>query len=82
MIGGKRSSSGGSHCCVCWNAAVGPLVAIIVRLLGEISFGGLLWSNGISFGGVSSFIYADLLMIPLILIYGNISAVARRLISF
>jgi uncharacterized protein len=29
----------------------------------------VLWSGGISFGGVISFIYADLIIIPLILIY-------------
>ena len=29
----------------------------------------LLWANGIGFGGVISFIYADLLVIPIILIY-------------
>ena len=31
----------------------------------------MLWANGISFGGVISFIYADLLVLPLILIYAK-----------
>jgi hypothetical protein len=31
----------------------------------------LLWSNGISFGGVISFIYGDLIVIPLILVYAK-----------
>src|ERR1700730_3913667 len=53
------------------NAAVGPLVAVIsfVCSVGNIPLASLLWANGISFGGVISFIYADLLVIPLILIY-------------
>ena len=37
--------------------------------VGNIPLASLLWANGISFGGVISFIYADLLVIPLILIY-------------
>src|SRR5437868_6479265 len=53
------------------NAAVGPLIAILsfVCSVGNIPLASLLWANGISFGGVISFIYADLLVIPLILIY-------------
>ena len=37
--------------------------------MGNIPLANLLWSGGISFGGVISFIYADLLIIPLLLIY-------------
>jgi uncharacterized protein len=53
------------------NAVVGPLIAIasFVCSIGNIPLAGLLWSSGISFGGVISFIYADLIIIPLILIY-------------
>ena len=53
------------------NAAVGPIIAILsfVCSIGNIPLASLLWANGISFGGVISFIYADLLVIPLILIY-------------
>jgi uncharacterized protein len=53
------------------NAAVGPIIAILsfVCSIGNIPLASLLWTNGISFGGVISFIYADLLVIPLILIY-------------
>jgi hypothetical protein len=53
------------------NAVVGPLVAVasFVCSIGNIPLAGLLWSGGISFGGVISFIYADLIIIPLILIY-------------
>jgi uncharacterized membrane protein YraQ (UPF0718 family) len=53
------------------NAAVGPIVAILsfVCSVGNIPLASLLWANGISFGGVIAFIYADLLVIPLVLIY-------------
>jgi uncharacterized protein len=53
------------------NAAVGPIIAMLsfVCSVGNIPLASLLWANGISFGGVISFIYADLLVIPLILIY-------------
>src|SRR3981081_4493063 len=53
------------------NAAVGPLVAVasFVCSVGNIPLASLLWTHGISFGGVISFIYADLIVIPIILIY-------------
>jgi uncharacterized protein len=53
------------------NAIVGPLVAIasFVCSIGNIPLASVLWSGGISFGGVISFIYADLIVIPLILVY-------------
>jgi hypothetical protein len=55
------------------NALVGPIIAIasFVCSVGNIPLASHLWSNGISFGGVISFIYADLLVIPLILIYAK-----------
>ncbi len=53
------------------NAVVGPLIAIasFVCSIGNIPLASLLWSGGISFGGVIAFIYSDLIVIPLILIY-------------
>src|ERR1700749_1720449 len=53
------------------NAIVGPVIAVasFVCSIGNIPLASLLWSGGISFGGVISFIYADLIIIPLILIY-------------
>ena len=55
------------------NAAVGPLIAVasFVCSVGNIPLASLLWSQGISFGGVISFIYGDLIIIPLILIYAK-----------
>ncbi len=53
------------------NVVVGPLIAVasFVCSVGNIPLASLLWSGGISFGGVISFIYADLLVVPLLLIY-------------
>jgi len=53
------------------NAIVGPIIAILsfVCSVGNIPLASHLWAHGISFGGVISFIYADLLVIPLILAY-------------
>lgn len=53
------------------NASVGPLIGIAswVCSCANIPLASLLWANGISFGGVISFIYADLIVIPIILIY-------------
>ncbi len=53
------------------NAFVGPLIAVasFVCSVGNIPLANLLWSGGISFGGVISFIYADLLIVPIVLIY-------------
>ncbi len=55
------------------NAVVGPLIAVasFVCSIGNVPLASILWSGGISFGGVISFIYADLIIVPLILIYGK-----------
>jgi uncharacterized membrane protein YraQ (UPF0718 family)/YHS domain-containing protein len=53
------------------NALVGPLIAIIsfVCSVGNVPLAASLWKSGISFGGVISFIFADLITLPLLLIY-------------
>jgi hypothetical protein len=53
------------------NAVIGPVIAMasFVCSVGNIPLAGWLWFNGISFGGVVSFIYADLIVLPIILIY-------------
>lgn len=50
---------------------VGPLVAIMsfVCSVGNIPLAAVLWRGGISFGGVISFIFADLLVLPILNIY-------------
>ncbi len=53
------------------NVIVGPFIAMIsfVCSVGNVPLAAALWKGGISFGGVISFIFADLLAIPLLLIY-------------
>jgi uncharacterized protein len=53
------------------NVVVGPFLAIIsfVCSVGNVPLAAALWKGGISFGGVISFIFADLIAIPLLLIY-------------
>src|SRR5437588_3582118 len=49
----------------------GPLVAIVsfVCSIGNVPLAAVLWKGGISFGGVVSFIFADLIIIPILDIY-------------
>ena len=56
---------------VIWGPLIGPLVAIVsfVCSIGNVPLAAVLWNGGISFGGVISFIYADLLIIPILDIY-------------
>lgn len=53
------------------NAFVGPLIALLssVCSVGNVPLAAALWHGGISFGGVIAFIFADLIAMPLILIY-------------
>ncbi len=53
------------------NAIVGPFIAIIsfVCSIGNVPMAAALWHGGISFGGVIAFIFADLITLPLLLIY-------------
>jgi uncharacterized protein len=55
------------------NVAVGPLVAVLsfVCSVGNVPLAAVLWAGGISFSGVIAFIYADLIIIPIVLIYGR-----------
>ncbi len=50
---------------------VGPLVAILsfVCSVGNVPLAAVLWRGGISFGGVVSFIFADLIVLPVLDIY-------------
>lgn len=53
------------------NVIVGPVLAFIsfVCSVGNVPLAAALWKGGISFGGVIAFVYADLLALPLVLIY-------------
>jgi len=54
-----------------WSAAIGPLVAVLsfVCSIGNVPLAAVLWNGGISFAGVISFIFADLLILPILSIY-------------
>ncbi|PYK64776.1 MAG: hypothetical protein DME50_11715 [Verrucomicrobia bacterium] len=54
-----------------WGPIIGPLVAVIsfVCSVGNIPLAAVLWNGGISLGGVIAFIYADLIVLPIIDIY-------------
>jgi uncharacterized membrane protein YraQ (UPF0718 family)/YHS domain-containing protein len=53
------------------NVIVGPLIAVasFVCSVGNIPLAAVLWSGGISFAGVLAFIFADLIVLPIIAIY-------------
>ncbi len=53
------------------NVLVGPLIAILsfVCSVGNIPLAAVLWSGGIGFAGVIAFIFADLLVLPIVAIY-------------
>ncbi len=54
-----------------WGPIVGPIVAIVsfVCSIGNVPLAAVLWNGGISFGGVIAFIYADLMILPILNIY-------------
>jgi uncharacterized membrane protein YraQ (UPF0718 family)/YHS domain-containing protein len=53
------------------NVVAGPLIAVLsfVCSIGNIPLAAVLWAGGISFAGVIAFIYADLITLPIVLIY-------------
>ncbi len=63
------------------NAVVGPVIAFLsfVCSIGNVPLAAALWKGGISFGGVVSFIFADLVAAPLVLIYRRYYAGALTL---
>ncbi len=54
-----------------WGPIVGPIVAIasFVCSVGNVPLAAVLWNGGISFGGVVAFIFADLIVLPILDIY-------------
>ena len=53
------------------NVVVGPLVAVLsfVCSVGNVPLAAVLWAGGISFSGVIAFVFADLIIVPLVLVY-------------
>ncbi|HEY0645773.1 MAG TPA: permease [Nocardioides sp.] len=54
-----------------WGPIIGPVIAIasFVCSIGNVPLAAVLYSGGISFGGVISFLFADLIIVPILLIY-------------
>ncbi len=64
-----------------WGPLIGPLVAVVsfVCSIGNVPLAAVLWNGGISFGGVISFIFADLIIVPILLIYRKYYGTAAAL---
>ncbi len=56
-----------------WGPLIAPLIAVVsfVCSVGNVPLAAVLWNGGISFGGVVSFIFADLIVIPIVRIYAK-----------
>ena len=54
-----------------WGPLVGPIISMLsfVCSVGNVPLAVVLWNGGISFGGVISFIFADLIILPILNIY-------------
>ena len=54
-----------------WGPLIGPIVSLLsfVCSIGNVPLAGVLWNGGISFGGVVAFIFADLIILPILVIY-------------
>ncbi|MFC8503259.1 permease [Pedococcus sp. NPDC057267] len=64
-----------------WGPVAGPLVAVVsfVCSVGNVPLAAVLWNGGISFGGVVSFIFADLIILPILNIYRRYYGTAAAL---
>jgi uncharacterized membrane protein YraQ (UPF0718 family)/YHS domain-containing protein len=56
---------------VVWGAFIGPVIAVLsfVCSVGNVPLAAVLWSGGISFAGVMAFIFADLIVLPIVAAY-------------
>ena len=54
-----------------WGPLIGPIVSLLsfVCSIGNVPLAAVLWNGGISFGGVIAFIFADLIIVPILAIY-------------
>src|SRR5712691_4552129 len=54
-----------------WGPIIGPVISLLsfVCSIGNVPLAAVLWNGGISFGGVIAFIYADLIILPILNIY-------------
>src|SRR6202521_4173394 len=54
-----------------WGPLIGPVISMLsfVCSIGNVPLAAVLWNGGISFGGVISFLFADLIIVPILVIY-------------
>ena len=54
-----------------WGPVIGPVISVLsfVCSIGNVPLAAVLWNGGISFGGVIAFIFADLIILPILVIY-------------
>lgn len=54
-----------------WGPLIGPVISLLsfVCSIGNVPLAGVLWNDGMSFGGVVAFLFADLIIIPILFIY-------------
>lgn len=64
-----------------WGPLIGPVIAVVsfVCSIGNVPLAGVLWNGGISFGGVVSFLFADLIIVPILVIYRKYYGTAMML---
>jgi uncharacterized membrane protein YraQ (UPF0718 family)/YHS domain-containing protein len=67
------------------NVIVGPIIAVLsfVCSIGNVPLAAVLWSSGISFAGVLAFLFADLIVLPIVAIYRKYygTAFALRIVA-
>jgi uncharacterized membrane protein YraQ (UPF0718 family) len=65
-----------------WGPIIGPIAAILsfVCSIGNVPLAAVLWNGGISFGGVVAFIFADLLILPILNIYRRYYGIRMTLV--
>ncbi len=64
-----------------WGPLIGPVVSMLsfVCSVGNVPLAGVLWNRGISFGGVVAFLFADLIIVPILAIYRKYYGTAMML---
>jgi uncharacterized protein len=65
-----------------WGPVIGPVISVLsfVCSIGNVPLAAVLWNGGISFGGVVAFIFADLIIIPILVIYRKYYGTAMMLV--
>jgi hypothetical protein len=65
-----------------WGPLIGPVISLLsfVCSIGNVPLAAVLWNGGISFGGVVAFIFADLIIIPILIIYRKYYGTAMMLV--